>query len=73
MKELEIKTAEQLSQILRERRKEMGLKQVEMANYTGLSNTGIGRIELGQNEVKIKTLLKMCKILGLKLKVEINE
>ena len=70
---IHIESLEQLGTSLRKRRKELKITQIELAKFTNLSHTGIGRIELAQNDVKFETLLKLSKILGLKIKIELED
>jgi transcriptional regulator with XRE-family HTH domain len=62
-----------LGEIIRERRKEMKITQIEVAKFCNLSHTGIGKIENGMSDVKFSTLIKLFKILGLKIQVKIEE
>ena len=68
-----IDSLEHLGTLLRQRRKELGITQTELAKFTNLSHTGIGRVELAQNDVKFETLLKLSTILGFKIKLEFEE
>ena len=70
---IKIEGSEQLGAILRERRKDLKITQMELAKFSNLSHTGIGRIELAQNDVKFETLLKLSKILGFKIKIELED
>lgn len=67
---IDIKNAKELGNLLKVRRKELKITQTELAKFTGLSHTGIGRIETAQNDVKFSTLLKLSQMLGLKLIIE---
>ena len=63
----------QIGKIIRERRKVMKMTQQELAKYCDLSHTGIGKIEMGKADIKITTLLKLCKILGLELTIQFKD
>ena len=70
---IQIESLKELGELLRKRRKELGVTQKKLAKFSNLSHTGIGRIELAQNDVKFETLLKLSKILGFKIKIELEE
>jgi transcriptional regulator with XRE-family HTH domain len=63
----------ELGKLLRLRRKELKITQIDLAKFTNLSHTGIGRIEMAQNDVKFETLVKLSKILGFKIKIEFED
>lgn len=60
------KTAD-LGAALRARRLAIGVTQKTLADYCQLSHNRISRIELGNADVKLSTLLKLAKFLGLKV------
>ena len=68
-----IENSETLAKILKERRKEVGITQKELADLCDLSHNGISRIEVADNDVKLTTLLKMAKILDIKLVLETED
>jgi predicted transcriptional regulator len=53
-----------LADTLKTRRKELDITQKQLADFCDLSHNGISRIELGDSDVKLSTLLKMSKLLG---------
>lgn len=61
-----------LGNILKKRRKELGLTQKQLADYCNLSHNGISRIELGDKSVRLSTLLKLSKILGFKVTLQME-
>jgi transcriptional regulator with XRE-family HTH domain len=68
-----IENTENLVRFLRQRREELGISQKELAQLCNLSNNGISKLENDQREVKLSTLMKMSKILGFKLALELEE
>jgi ribosome-binding protein aMBF1 (putative translation factor) len=64
---------ENLVKFLRQRREELGISQKELAQLCNLSHNGISKLETDKREVKLSTLLKMSKILGFKLALEVEE
>lgn len=59
---------EQLGRNLARIRKEAGLTQEQLAEKAGLTLTYIGMIEIGQRRPALKTLDKLAKVLGVKVK-----
>ena len=59
-----------MTQLLKKRRRELGITQSELAQYCNLSRSGISQIELGEKDIRFSTLIKICKILGLDLDVK---
>lgn len=69
----EIQDPKKLGLLIKTRRKEMKITQEEVAKFCNLSHTGIGKIENGMSDVKLSTLLKLFKILGLKIQIKIED
>lgn len=69
---IKVESLQALGALLRKRRKELDITQIELGKFCNLSHTGIGRIELAQNDVKFETLLKLSKLLGFKIKLELE-
>ncbi len=68
-----IDETEMLSPIIAEmiiRRKELGLNQRELAERCGVPQSTIARMESGAVTPKLDTLIKVCRVLGLRLTVE---
>ena len=62
-----ILSPQDLADTLKKRRKELGITQKQLADFCDLSHNGISRIEIGDSDVKLSTLLKMSKLLGFTL------
>lgn len=73
MKRTEIPDAESLAVALKTRRHELNITQKSLAEFCDLSHNGISRIELADSDVRLSTLLKMAKILGFKIVLEMEE
>lgn len=58
---------EQLGTILRERRKELGLSQAEVAEQLGVLRVNVTQIEGGKRAVSYNTLVRYCKALKLEI------
>lgn len=59
----------QLGHLIKNRRQSMNITQQQVAKYCNLSHTGIGKIENGLTDVKLSTLIKLFKILGIKIQI----
>lgn len=73
MEKCEIRGIQDIATVLKERRKQLNITQKTLADYCNLSHNGISRIEVADSDVKLSTLLKMSRILGFKLIVELEE
>jgi transcriptional regulator with XRE-family HTH domain len=70
---LEIENTKDLAKLLKSRREELGISQKELAKLCDLSHNGISKFENDEREVKLSTLIKLGKFLGLKLMLKIEE
>lgn len=68
-----IESTKDLSKLLRKRREELGISQMELAKLCNLSHNGISKLEKSEGEAKLSTLLKLGKFLGIELLVKIEE
>jgi HTH-type transcriptional regulator/antitoxin HipB len=53
-------------EILREKRKEMNITQQELSERTGLKRTYISRIERGETDMQLSSLIRISRALNLK-------
>ncbi len=53
-------------ELLREKRKELKLTQVQLAEKTGLKRSYISRVEQGNTDIQLSSLLRISEALGLK-------
>ena len=60
----------QLAGRLRRRRKELGLKQVDLADLAGCSTRFVHAAEAGKPTLRLDKLLELLAVLGLQLQVE---
>ncbi len=70
---VEIRDEVSLAKALKERRKELGVTQKDVAKLCNLSHNGISRIEVADSDIKLSTLLKMSKLLGFKVTLEMED
>lgn len=62
----------QISTLIKKRRKQLELKQQDLALMSGVSTRKISDIETAKTTTTIDTLNKVCDILGLELIVKIK-
>ena len=70
---LKISSLSQLGLLLKQRRKELGVTQKELAMLCNLSHNGISKIELGLSDVKCSTLLKLSTFLGFEIQLHLEQ
>lgn len=59
-----------LGRVIRDRRKDMGITQEQLAPMLGMSARLVGEIERGRGSVGFEKVLHACKALGLDLYVK---
>lgn len=62
----------QIAILIKKRRKQLELKQQDLAQLSGVSTRKISDIETAKTTTTIDTLNKVCDILGLELVVKIK-
>ncbi|MEZ4818575.1 MAG: helix-turn-helix transcriptional regulator [Bdellovibrionota bacterium] len=67
-----IQNERMLGEILKKRRKELGLTQKDVAKYCRLSSNGLSQIELGHKSIRLGTLLRLSKMLGFTIQLEME-
>jgi transcriptional regulator with XRE-family HTH domain len=65
-------TREVLAQIIKERRKQLKITQVDLAELSDISTRQLSDIETAQASTTIDTLSKICETLGLTIEVKIK-
>jgi transcriptional regulator with XRE-family HTH domain len=68
-----IENSKEIAKLIKKRRKELGISQEDLAKLCNLSHNGISKMEIHEAEVKLSTLVKMSKILGFRLQIEMEE
>ncbi len=70
-----IDSTQDLTKELAKRRKALGISQLQLSQLCNLSVNGISKFEAsdGDREIKLSTLLKISKILGIRLKLEFEK
>lgn len=59
-----------IGSIVQKTRKEKNITQEQLAEYCGLSSRAIIKIEKGETDIKLSTILKLVSLLGLDLTLE---
>lgn len=59
-------------EILRERRKELGLTQKELAERIGRERTYINRIERGETDLQLSSFIRIADALGIALRLDVS-
>jgi y4mF family transcriptional regulator len=59
--------------IIKERRKSLGINQSDLAEIAGISINTIYKIERGQTNATLEVLEKILDVLGLEIKLEIRK
>ncbi len=63
------RTAKQIGAIVRRARRNAGLTQTDLAGRVGLRQATISRLEKGESETKLGTLLDVLGALGLEITI----
>lgn len=64
------RTAKQIGAIIRRVRRNAGLTQTDLGNRIGLRQATISRLEKGEDETKLSTLLDALSALGLEIIID---
>lgn len=70
-KEQEIKTY--VGDIVSKRRKELGMEQSDIEDYTGVSVSTISRLENGKANITLDGLASILELLGLEIDIRIKQ
>ena len=72
---MQVRSIKELVEQIKQRRKDLGISQAELAQLCDLSVNGISKFEsnAGEREVKLSTLFKLSEVLGFKLRLEFEE
>lgn len=65
--------AETLGRFVRARRTQTGMGIHEAAAFCGVAVGTLGKIETGSGDVKLSTVLNICKMLGITINIEARE
>ncbi len=65
--------AKQLGEIIKSRRKELGITQPHLAELAQVSTNTLYKIERGQGNPSLNVLSKLTEILGMELTIEVKK
>lgn len=60
---------EQIGTIIKERRKELGINQQDLADLAGVGINSLVAIERGKGNPSLKTLLRILEVLGMEIRI----
>ena len=64
---------EELGKHLKERRNQLGITQLDLADLAGISANTLYKIERGQANPTLHVLVKLADVLGMELKLEVKK
>jgi len=64
---------EQIATTIKQRRKELGLEQVDLCEMADIGSTTLSKLEQGKANITLESLEKLLKVLGLVLTVDVKE
>ena len=72
---MHVESIKSLVEQIKQRRKELGISQADLAQLCDLSKNGISKFEsnAGEREVKLSTLFKISEVLGFKLSLDFEQ
>jgi y4mF family transcriptional regulator len=57
---------------IKQRRKELGLEQVDLCEMANIGSTTLSKLEQGKANITLESLEKLTEVLGLKFSLEIK-
>jgi len=64
---------EQIATTIKQRRKELGLEQVDLCEMADIGSTTLSKLEQGKANITLESLEKLLNVLGLVLTVDVQE
>ena len=65
--------APEIGQTIKQRRKELGITQPDLAELAGISKNTLYTLERGQSNPSLDIVNKLADVLGLELKLEVKK
>jgi y4mF family transcriptional regulator len=62
----------QIGTIVKQRRKELGLEQVDLCEMADIGSTTLSKLEQGKGNITLDSLEKIVDVLGLKVTLELK-
>ncbi len=69
--DIDLQQKEAIGKIIQKRRKSRHIIQGDLADIAGISPRTLRNIEKGQANPELETLMRICHVLGMEIKVEI--
>jgi transcriptional regulator with XRE-family HTH domain len=70
LKQFKMSDVNHILGLIREKRKEKGLTQADMAKFLGISQSAYKDVEVGRTDLKVKTLQEIADFLGIDIFVK---
>lgn len=64
---------QQIGEAIKNRRKELGITQPHLAELAGVSTNSLYKIERGQANPTLETLLQLAEVLGMELLFQVKQ
>ena len=61
----------EIGHTIKERRKFLKVKQEDLADISGISERTLRAIESGEANPELNSLLKLCEVLGMEIKIDV--
>ena len=65
--------ASTIGQTIKQRRKELGITQPDLAELAGVSKNTLYQLERGQGNPSLDIITKLAEVLGMELKLEVKK
>ena len=62
-----------IGQIIKNRRKELKMEQIDLQDYAEVGSTTLSKLEMGKLNITIDNLEKITEVLGLELIIKVKE
>ena len=63
---------EDIGLVIKQRRKELGLEQVDLCEMADIGSTTLSKLEQGKANITLESLQKLTDVLGLKFSLELK-
>jgi HTH-type transcriptional regulator / antitoxin HipB len=68
-----VRTPEDLARIVRERRRELGLSQEDLAGVIGVHRMFVSQLESGKRSMRLESVLRLVQALGLDIELRTRD
>ena len=67
-----MKLKNRIGTLIKNRRKELGLEQVDLCDYAEIGSTTLSKLEQGRANITLDSLEKIIKVLGMELSLQVK-